>query len=58
VRLSTLCAGRRLFQGRFLLLISVIGLVDLRPIVRLEGLGQLKNRTASGIEPTPFRLVP
>jgi hypothetical protein len=41
---------------RFLVLISVRGWVDQRPIVRLEGLGQLKNPIASlRIEPAAFR---
>jgi hypothetical protein len=44
--------------GRFLVLISVIGWVDPRGVVRLVGLGQLKNpMTSSGIEPTTFRLI-
>jgi hypothetical protein len=41
--------------GIFLL----ISVRDLRAIVLLEGLGQLKNlKTSSGIEPTTFQLVP
>jgi hypothetical protein len=44
VRLSAPRAGR---PGRFLVLISVRGWVDPRAIVRLEGLGQLKNPMTS-----------
>jgi hypothetical protein len=52
VRLSALSAGRLLPQGKFLVLIPVRGSVDSRVIVRLEGLGELKNPlTSSGIEP-------
>jgi hypothetical protein len=58
VRLSALCAGRPLPAVRFLVLISARGSVDSRAIVRLEGLGKLKNpMTSSGFEPTTFRLV-
>jgi hypothetical protein len=58
VRLSALRAGRPLLPERFLVLISVRGLVDPRAIVRLEELGQLKNpMTSSGLEPSTFWLV-
>jgi hypothetical protein len=44
--------------GRFLVLISVIGWVDPRVIVRLEGLGQLKNPiTSLGMKSVTFWLV-
>jgi hypothetical protein len=58
VRLSALRAGRPVPPRKFLVLISVRGWVEHRAIVRLEGLGQLKNpMTSSGIEPATFRLV-
>jgi hypothetical protein len=58
VRLATLCTRRSLSPGRFLVLISVGGWVDLRAIVRLEWLGQLKNSlTSSGTDPATYRLV-
>jgi hypothetical protein len=47
VRLSALRAGRPYPPGRFLVLISVRGLVDPRAIVWLEGLGQLKKGTST-----------
>jgi hypothetical protein len=54
VRLSDLCAGRPLNRRRFLVLISVTGLVEPRAIVRLEGLNPM---ISSGLEPTTFRFV-
>jgi hypothetical protein len=57
VRLSALRADRPLLPGRFLVHISVRGLVDPRAIVRLKGLRQLKKSISSGIEPATFRLV-
>jgi hypothetical protein len=57
VRLSASLSGRPLPPEKFLVLISVRGWVDPRAIVRLEGLGQLKNpMISSGIEPATFRL--
>jgi hypothetical protein len=49
VSLSALRAGQSSHQGRFLVLVSVRGLVDPRAIVRLQGLRQLKNPITSGI---------
>jgi hypothetical protein len=56
--MSALYAGLPLPPGTFLVLISVRGSVELGAIVRMEGLGQLKNpMTSSEIEPATFRLV-
>jgi hypothetical protein len=58
VRLSTLCASHCLPPGRFLVLISLRGWVNPRAIVRLEGLGQLKNpMTSLGIKTASIRFV-
>jgi hypothetical protein len=58
VWLPLLRAGRTLPPGRFLVLISVRGWVDPRAVVRLEGLGKLKKKSASSeLEPATFRLV-
>jgi hypothetical protein len=58
VKLSAFRAGLFLLPGSSLVLISVIGWIDPRDIVRLEVLGQPKNpMTSSGIEPATFRLV-
>jgi hypothetical protein len=58
MRPSALSAGRSLPPGRFLVLNSVRGIVDLMAIVRLEILCQLKNTMASsGTEPVIFRLI-
>jgi hypothetical protein len=43
VRLSALRASRPLPPGRFMVLTSVLGLVDPGAIVRVEGLGKLKK---------------
>jgi hypothetical protein len=58
VRLPALSAGRRLPTGRFRVLMYVRESVDPRAIVRLEGLGLLKNPMASSeIETATYRLV-
>jgi hypothetical protein len=56
---TALRAGRPpiTLPGRFLVLISVRGSGDSMAIVRLEGLGQLKNPTILGIETATFRLL-
>jgi hypothetical protein len=58
VRLSALRAGHSFPPGRILVLISLRGWVEPRAIVRLEGLGQLKNSiTLLGVTPATFRLL-
>jgi hypothetical protein len=58
MRFSALLAGRALPPGRFLVHISVRNCVKCRAIMRLEGLGQLKNQESSlGIETATFWLV-
>jgi hypothetical protein len=47
-----------LYPGIFLVLVSVNGYIDPRPIVLLEGLGELKNSIIlSGFETATFLLV-
>jgi hypothetical protein len=54
----SLSAGRPMYQGRFLVLISLRGRVDPRAMVRLKGLSHPKNPMASsGNEPVTFRLI-
>jgi hypothetical protein len=58
VKVSALRSGRPLPPGRFLVLISVRGWVDIRAVVRLEELGQSKNlMTSSGIESATSQLI-
>jgi hypothetical protein len=58
VRLPDLSADRALPQGSFLVVISVRDSVDPMVILRLEGLGKLKNRMISSrIESGTFQLV-
>jgi hypothetical protein len=57
VSLTRWPAGRPLSPGRFLVLISVRGWADPKTIVRLEGIGQLKNSMTARIEPATFRLT-
>jgi hypothetical protein len=57
VRLSALNAGSPLPPGIFLVPVSVKGGVDRRVIVRLQGLGQMKNPITSRIETATFQLV-
>jgi hypothetical protein len=58
VRSLALRASRALSQVIFLILISVTGWVDPRPLILLEALGTLKNPIMSlGIELASFRLV-
>jgi hypothetical protein len=58
VNLSALKASRPLHHKRLLILIYVRALFDLRAIVLLDDVGQLKNPvTSSGIEPITFWLV-
>jgi hypothetical protein len=58
VRFSAIHTTHPLPPGRFVVLTSVRGSVDPRTIVRLEGLGGLKNPvTSTGIEPATFQLI-
>jgi hypothetical protein len=58
VKLQTLRAGRALLQRHFLVHIPVRGWIKPRVVVRLEGLGKLKNySSSSGFEPATIRFV-
>jgi hypothetical protein len=57
VRLSHYAPAALYPSGRYLVLISVRGLVDSKAIVPLEGLGKLKKSTSLGLDPATFRLV-
>jgi hypothetical protein len=59
VRLSALSADRPLTPGKSLIVFSVKVCVYSRVIVRLEGLGLLKNNpvTSTEIKSTTFRLI-
>jgi hypothetical protein len=56
VRLSALRAGHPLPPGSFLVLISVRGRFELRAILQLEGLGQLKKKTPHR-DSNPFSIL-
>jgi hypothetical protein len=59
MRLSALRAGRFLLSRRLLVIISVRDCVNLRALVLLEELGELKKNsiTSLGIVPATFQLV-
>jgi hypothetical protein len=57
VRLSVLRANRPLPLGILLVLITDRDRVSPSAIVRLEGLGQIKDPMASRIEPVTFRFA-
>jgi hypothetical protein len=53
VRLSALLTGILYTSGRFLVLISVTGLVELRSIVGMEALGKFKTPPHLDSNPRP-----